>query len=49
MSISSSSTWKAIGLDVLRGAKETIERCAPVMLVEVFKNDEKLIRTFCSR
>ncbi|WP_250471289.1 FkbM family methyltransferase [Caballeronia sp. GAFFF1] len=33
-------------LDVLRGAKETIERCAPVMLVEVLKSDEKRIRTF---
>jgi hypothetical protein len=33
-------------LDLLRGAKETIERCAPVMLVEVLKNDVKLIGTF---
>ncbi|VXB53960.1 FkbM family methyltransferase [Burkholderia sp. 8Y] len=33
-------------LDVLQGASETIKRCAPVMLVEVLKNDEQVIRTF---
>jgi FkbM family methyltransferase len=31
-------------LDVLQGARDTIKRCAPVMLVEVLKNDEEVVR-----
>ena len=31
-------------LDVLRGAKETLKRCAPVILVETLKTDAQDIR-----
>jgi FkbM family methyltransferase len=33
-------------LDVLRGARETLKRCTPILLAETLKGDEKAIREF---
>nr|WP_245933001.1 FkbM family methyltransferase [Caballeronia novacaledonica] len=33
-------------MDVLKGAAETLKRCAPVLLVETLKSDANAIRTF---
>jgi FkbM family methyltransferase len=33
-------------MDVLKGATETLKRCAPVLLVETLKSDAKTIRAF---